>query len=74
MLNIGVKPTLGESLETSIEVHFFNFSGDLYGKEIELTFVDRIREEQKFENIENLKLQLKEDQLTANQLLNLPGQ
>lgn len=74
MLNIGIKPTIGDHLETSIEVHFFNYSGDLYGKEVELTFIDRIRDEQKFADLDQLKSQLMSDEVNAKELLlNFPG-
>lgn len=74
MLNIGMKPTVGDLLEPTIEVHFFNYAGDLYGKEIELTFIDRIRDEQKFVDLEQLKSQLKSDEENAKELLlNLPS-
>lgn len=69
MLNIGTNPTLGDNNARTIEVHFINFAGDLYGKEIELTFVDRIRDEQKFDNLSELKGQLSIDKETVNQVL-----
>ena len=64
MLNIGIKPTFeGES--ASIEVHLFDFDGDLYDKKIKVALRKHIREEQKFSSVEDLKSQLKKDELFA---------
>jgi riboflavin kinase/FMN adenylyltransferase len=60
MMNIGVKPTLGENL-LSIEVHLLHFSEDIYGHEIQVNVMERLREEQKFESFEVLKSQLEID-------------
>lgn len=60
MMNIGVKPTLGENL-LSIEVHLLHFSEDIYGHEIQVNVMKRLREEQKFESFEVLKSQLEID-------------
>lgn len=60
MMNIGVKPTLGENL-LSIEVHLLQFSEDIYGKKIQVNVIERLRDEQKFESFEALKLQLEMD-------------
>lgn len=57
MLNIGVKPTF-DLKELSIEVHLFDFEGDLYGIMLEVFLLDRIREEVKFDNVIQLKEQL----------------
>lgn len=68
MMNIGVKPTLGKRHQ-SIEVHFFEFDADLYGQEVTIEFIDRIRNEQKFHDLAQLKGQLKIDQEMVNQVL-----
>ena len=60
MMNIGTNPTIGENAE-SIEVHFFDFNKDLYNQKIQLEILDRIRDEQKFDSLEDLKKQLKKD-------------
>jgi riboflavin kinase / FMN adenylyltransferase len=53
--NIGFKPTFHEKqTKVSIEVHIFDFNGLIYHKQVEVEFVFRIRDEQKFENIEQL--------------------
>jgi len=64
IMNIGINPTVnGENL--SIEVHFLDFDTDLYDKKITISILDRIREEQKFESVALLKLQLEKDKTTA---------
>lgn len=60
MMNIGYKPTVdGKNL--SIEVHFFDFEQDIYGKSLQISVVERIREEQKFASVEALQKQLEQD-------------
>ena len=66
MMNIGIKPTLGENL-ISIEVHLLHFSEDIYGQKIQVNVIERLREEQKFESFEALKLQLEVDKTFALQ-------
>ena len=62
MCNIGYKPTLTSGDQKSIEVHFFDYNKfDLYDKKLDIEFVDYVRNERKFENIEDLKLQLSKD-------------
>ncbi|KAB5490847.1 bifunctional riboflavin kinase/FAD synthetase [Muricauda hadalis] len=60
MMNIGFNPTV-DGTEKSIEVNFFDFEGDLYGQKIQVSLLHRIRDEQKFSSIEELKTQLKKD-------------
>ncbi len=60
MMNIGFNPTVNGT-EKSIEIHFFDFDEDLYGKEIQVELLDRLRDEQKFGSVEELKLQLQKD-------------
>ncbi|CAG5076324.1 bifunctional riboflavin kinase/FAD synthetase [Parvicella tangerina] len=62
MLNIGTKPTVADSDETSIEVHLLDFNADLYGQELTLTFIRKIRDEQKFDDLTALKNQLSKDE------------
>ncbi|WP_341216277.1 bifunctional riboflavin kinase/FAD synthetase [uncultured Wocania sp.] len=64
MLNIGINPTVDGNTE-SIEVHFFNFSKDIYNKTIQIDLHERIRDEEKFESVEALKNQLVKDKETA---------
>ena len=60
MMNIGTRPTYnGTTL--SLEVHLFNFDGDLYGQTLTIDFLRRIRDEQPFESPEALRKQLEKD-------------
>lgn len=60
MMNIGTNPTVSGKGQ-NIEVHFFNFSGDLYKKELQVKLLKRLRDEQRFESIDALKIQLEND-------------
>ena len=59
--NIGVRPTFGKDLEPSIESYIFDFDGDLYGDVLRVRFLHRIRDERKFNGIEELKAQIELD-------------
>ena len=62
MCNIGHRPTISNKNTISIEVHIFNYYNfDLYAQFIEIEFVDYVRNERKFKNIEELKSQLIKD-------------
>ncbi len=61
MMNIGMRPTVNGKSKT-IETHFFNFNDDLYGKTLQIDLIFRIRDEQKFNSIDELKNQLDADQ------------
>ena len=69
MLNIGYRPTLNNGKERSIEVHILDFEGDLYGKDITVEFVHRLREERTFANTEELTGQLMRDREQVSELL-----
>ncbi|MFW5831048.1 MAG: bifunctional riboflavin kinase/FAD synthetase [Prolixibacteraceae bacterium] len=70
MLNIGTRPTFNKNADKrSIEVHIFDFEGDVYSKEITLIFEGKIRDEQKFKGPEELADQLKKDKETALKIL-----
>jgi riboflavin kinase/FMN adenylyltransferase len=63
MMNIGWRPTIQEEKKTrKLEVHFFDFTADIYEAYIALNLHARIRSEQKFDNLDALKLQLQQDQ------------
>jgi len=64
MMNVGVRPTLNESKQTqTIETHIFNFNHDIYNSFLKIIFYKRIRNEMKFNGIEELKKQLAKDKL-----------
>lgn len=66
MLNIGTRPTVDINADhRSIEVHLFDFDRDIYGKYLTLFFEQRIREEKKFNGLEELQKQLEKDKQTA---------
>ena len=64
MMNIGVNPTVDGDKET-IEVHFFDLNKDIYNRKIQIHLLERIRDEQKFESLEALKIQLQKDKERA---------
>ena len=68
--NIGVCPTIGGTTR-SLEVHLLDFQGDLYGKNIEIQFLNYLRPEAKFPSLEALRLQIQSDTNTARE--NLKG-
>jgi riboflavin kinase/FMN adenylyltransferase len=62
VLNIGVRPTVNQPPPAPrLEVHLLDFSGDLYGQEIEVTFAAKLRDEQKFASLDDLKAQIARD-------------
>lgn len=63
--NVGIKPTVGDGKKT-VETHIFHFSDILYGKEIRIEFLEKIRPEKKFANMEELSLQIKKDCMEAS--------
>jgi riboflavin kinase/FMN adenylyltransferase len=70
MLNIGFRPTVEKlALYKTIEVHLIDFEGDLYGKKITLNFVKRLRDEMKFNNLEELINQLNKDKKESLKIL-----
>ena len=70
MMNIGVRPTVDGTTE-KIEVHLFDFNEDIYGSIVEVQVVARLRDEQKFENLDALKTQLSNDLIAARSVLAL---
>lgn len=68
MMNIGIRPTF-EGQERTLEVNIFDFHDDIYGQTIQVRFIDRIRDEMKFEGIEDLKAQLSKDKQKTLELL-----
>lgn len=69
MLYIGTRPTLEEYDHRTIEVNIFDFDQMIYGDDLTLIFVDRIREDARFESLERLREQLKKDKESAIKLL-----
>jgi riboflavin kinase/FMN adenylyltransferase len=65
-VNIGLRPTLASPVpELRVEAHLLNFQGDLYDQEMELTFVAKLRDEQKFPSLDELRAQITRDVAAA---------
>jgi riboflavin kinase / FMN adenylyltransferase len=67
--NLGTRPTVDAEDAIVLEVHLFDFSGDLYGKQMEVEFVHHLRSQKKFESIDALKQQIASDAALARSLL-----
>ena len=65
--NIGMRPTFGETAPT-IETHVLDYSGDLYGQTVRLAFVQRLRDERRFEDVDALRAQIDADKRRAERL------
>jgi len=63
--NLGTRPTVKGILKLHLEVHVLNFSKDLYGHHVHITFLKKIRDEIKFKSIKDLKIQIKKDIINA---------
>ena len=66
--SLGTRPTVGGT-EVLLEVHIFDYQGELYGKEIEVEFVAKLRDEIKFESLDDLIVQMKVDAAQAREVL-----
>jgi riboflavin kinase/FMN adenylyltransferase len=65
-VNIGVRPTIAQAVPVRrVEAHLLDWSGDLYGQELELAFVEKLRDEQRFDSVEALREQIGRDVATA---------
>jgi riboflavin kinase/FMN adenylyltransferase len=71
MMNVGVKPTIGENKGISMEVNVFDFEGELYDEHLKIELMDWIRDEKRFASIDELKQQLGEDRVKVEELLNV---
>jgi riboflavin kinase/FMN adenylyltransferase len=68
--NVGVRPTVGGTVDRVLEVHIFDYSGDCYGHDLEVKFERFLRSEQKFSSLEELRAQIVRDAAEARRLLN----
>jgi riboflavin kinase/FMN adenylyltransferase len=59
--NLGVRPTIAGTPKLLLEVHLLNFNEDIYGQHVQVTFLEKIRDEMKFKNIDALIEQIKKD-------------
>jgi riboflavin kinase/FMN adenylyltransferase len=65
LTNIGIRPTVGERNALTIETHILDFDQMIYGLDITVDFISRIRDERKFDNFEQLKHQISIDKADA---------
>ena len=68
MMNIGMRPTFDGQSQT-LEVNVFRLKENLYGQQLQVAFYERLRGEQRFDNIEALKAQLQQDAIEAERIL-----
>jgi riboflavin kinase/FMN adenylyltransferase len=66
--SLGTRPTVGGT-RPLLEAHVFDFSGDLYGREIEVEFVARLREERRFDSLDAMVVQMHQDSAEARSAL-----
>lgn len=69
MTYIGRKPTVNNEDTENIEVHIFDFNQDIYDKDIKVRFVSKIRDEHKFESLDDLKKQIEKDEMIIKEIL-----
>lgn len=69
MMNIGKNPTIKDK-KRSIEVHFFNFESNIYGQNLKVELLTRLRSEQKFDSLNDLKKALEKDKTKALNYIN----
>lgn len=68
MMNIGTRPTVDGTTQT-IEINLFDFNQDIYNQKITISFLHRMRSEQKFESVDSLKMQLNIDKTAAQEYI-----
>jgi len=68
LTNVGVRPTFGDTVKPIIEAYVLGFNGDLYGRPVRLGFVQRLRDERKFEDVDALRTQMEADRRRAERL------
>ena len=66
--NIGIRPTINEGLIAKLEVHLLDFNKDIYGKNLQVTFLEKLRDEKKFSSLDTLKAAIDNDIMTARAL------
>lgn len=69
MLCIGHRPTVEQNGEISVEVHIFDFNGNLYGTSISIDFIEKLRDERHFDSLEELQKQLMLDAALAQETI-----
>lgn len=69
--SLGIRPTVNQVSQPLLEVHLFDFEGDLYGQRMAVEFVAKLRDEQKFDGLDPLKEQMNLDAGMARELLGM---
>lgn len=69
MMNIGIRPTVSSCSSVRMEVHLFEFDENIYGADMEVRFIQKIRDEFKFKDLDALRDQLRKDEIIARRLL-----
>ena len=67
--SMGVRPTVTSSGEMRLEVFLFDFDRDIYGRHIRVNFIEKIRDEEKYKDLESLKRQIEQDARDARAAL-----
>ena len=67
--NVGVNPTVRNEGKLSVESHLLGYAGDLYGEKVRIDFYRYLREEKKFNSVEELSAQIKRDEKQALEIL-----
>ena len=71
MMNVGTNPTTDSDKNLKLEVNIFNFDKDIYSQKIKVEFIERLRDEKKFNSIEELIAAIKNDEATCQRILNI---
>jgi len=66
--NIGLRPTFENQDKPNVETHILDFDGNIYGEKLELQFIEKIRDEQKFSGVETFLAQIERDKATARRI------
>lgn len=76
MMNIGTNPTFTNERQVHLEVHLLDFSDDIYGEMLEVEFIQRLRPELRFERVEDLVEQIKQDEMQTRRVFDVrnPGE
>lgn len=69
MMNIGIRPTVNNTYQQTIEVNIFDFDQDIYMSRIDIALIERVRDEKKFPDIDHLKAQLEVDKKNISEIL-----
>jgi riboflavin kinase/FMN adenylyltransferase len=69
IMNIGYKPTVDEGQKRTIEIHLFDYHKDIYGQHLRTKVIGRIRDEVKFNSLQDLKSQILKDNVKAKKIL-----